>query len=139
MFFKRRDFLPGFQHQEAGGTMDRENNLGCEFWVWRCIFDPFLQHFKNIPVPSPRCCTSSERCESQRVAPGRNANSGELHFVLWWLLRADKTFCFLFSVFHSGFVEWGFLSPHSWLSKEGSGGMQSRGMLCTFGKRASAE
>lgn len=65
--------------------------------------------------PTPLCCSSSERCESQRAAPDRNANSGGLHFVL----RVTKHFVLL-SVL-SDFVEWVFLSPHTWLSKEGSG------------------
>lgn len=34
----------------------------------------------------------SERCESQRAAPDRNANTGELIFVPWWLLRLTKRF-----------------------------------------------
>lgn len=74
--------------------MDRESRLGCEFWVWKCV----SQHFRNVPVPSPPGCVSSERCESQGAAPARNANSGELSSVLWWLVRLTEHFAVVLSV-----------------------------------------
>lgn len=121
VLFKKRDFYQTLGTRRQVGPWTGKAtwvvNFGCGAvhfpWFYRGNFKIFrFLFFNNILVPIPRCCPSSERCESRRAAPDRNANSGELRFVLWWLEKADKTFCSRSGCFTVALLSGIFVSSH---------------------------
>lgn len=121
VLFKKRDFYQTLSTRRQVGPWTGKAtwvvNFGCGAvhfpWFYRGNFKIFrFLFFNNILVPIPRCCPSSERCESRRAAPDRNANSGELRFVLWWLEKADKTFCSRSGCFTVALLSGIFVSSH---------------------------
>lgn len=109
VLFKKRNFYHPFSiRTQVGpwtGKAARVVNFGCGN-----AFPPFHSTFKIFWFWF-RCCISSERCESRRAAPDRNANSGELRFFLRWLLRLTKHFVLLLSA-SQWLFEWFLVSSH---------------------------